>query len=238
MVHFHGSPAVVERELVAAGVPAVLVCVNYSGLSAAYARPFADAKLFGAMLAEVLAGLKARRLAPGDAVWQRVCVSSFSAGFGAVRAILRVPEYFDRVDALYLADTLYAGYVGDGPGRTVDPAGVADFCRFAAAAAEGRKRMIVTHSYLQPGSYAGTHETADELIRAAGAARREVDDRAPTGARIVSRAERVGFAVWGFAGRGPEDHMAHLRNLRFGYRLLAADGAHATQPFDPMGRRR
>jgi hypothetical protein len=220
VVHFHGAPRVVEREFTAAGLRAALVTANYRGLSSAYEKPFSDASLFRTLLDETLVELKTRRRVSPTADYRRVCVCSFSAGFGAVRALLKVPAHFDRIDALYLADTLYAGYVEQAGKRRVNPAHLHDFRRYAAAAAAGRKTLIITHSYLEPGTYAGTHETADDLIAFVGAARRAVDEPGPTGMRIISRADRSNFHVYGCAGTTGEDHMAHLRNLRFGYPLL------------------
>lgn len=225
LVHFHGAPSVVEREFAAAGLRGVLVCINYGGLSGTYAKPFADTKLFGAVLDETMASLKERKLVAADAAWRHVCVSSFSAGFGAVRAVLKVPAYFDRIDALYLADTLYAGYLGDPSAHKVNPGDVKDFCRFAADAAAGRKTLIVTHTYLEPGTYAGTHETAENLIAAAGATRRAVDEPGAAGMRIISRADRGRFHLWGCEGKTGQDHMAHLRNMRFWLPNLPLDRA-------------
>jgi len=220
VVHFHGAASVVEREFASAGLSAVLVTVNYRGLSRAYEEPFSDPILFQTLLDETLAELKTRARVAANAAWRRVCISSFSAGFGAVRAVLKVPAYFERIDALYLADTLYAGYVGAGPDRQVNPEHMHDFRRFAIEAAAGRKTLIVTHSYLEPGTYAGTHETADVLLAAAGVERRTVDEAGPAGMQVVSRADAGGLHVYGCAGTTGEDHLAHLRNLRFWYPLL------------------
>lgn len=220
VVHFHGGAATVEREFVAAGLQAVLVTVSIPGLSSAYERPFSDPALFGAILDNTLAELRQRGRVPATAAWGRVCVSSFSAGFGAVRAILKVPAYFERIDALYLADTLYAGYVEGEAQRRVDPEDVRDFCRYAQEAAAGRKTLLVTHSYVEPGRYAGTHETADALIACVGAQRRAVAEPGPAGMHVVSRVEQGGFQVWGCAGRTGEDHLAHVRNMRYWYEQL------------------
>lgn len=221
VVHFHGAPDVVEREFLAAGLRAVLVIVNYPGLSGAYERPFSDPALFGRLLDEALAALQEGGQLPRGARWRRVCVSSFSAGFGAVRALLAVPEHFARLEGLYLADTLYAGYVDDGQGgRRVDPANMRDFRRYAAAAVAGRKVLVLTHSYLEPGGYAGTHETADDLLAHVGLSRTPVDEPGPAGMRIVSRAELGCLLVYGCAGTTGAEHMDHLRQMRHWYRLL------------------
>lgn len=220
VVHFHGAPQVVEREFAAARLRAVLVTVNYRGLSRAYEKPFSDPALFDTLLDETIAELKKRKLVSSAAEWRRVCVSSFSAGFGAVRALLKVPAYFERIDALYLADALYAGYIEQHGQRVVNPDNMKDFRRFAAEAATGRKTMIVTHSYLEPGKYAGTHETADDLIAFVGAQRREVDEPGPASMRIIARADQGDFHVYGCAGTTGQDHLEHLRNMRFWFPLL------------------
>jgi hypothetical protein len=81
--------------------------------------------------------------------------------------------------------------------------------------------MVITHSYLQPDGYAGTHETADDLISFIGIHRRVVDEAGLNGMRIISRAGRGNFHVFGFAGTTGKDHKTHLQNMRFGFRMLA-----------------
>ncbi|MBK8913328.1 MAG: hypothetical protein IPM64_01800 [Phycisphaerales bacterium] len=245
VVHFHGVSAVTERELAAAGVRAVLLTVNYRGLSAAYERPMSDSRAFDDLLDQALVELKARGLMPVSGRWRRVCVSAFSAGFGAVRALLAEPRHFARIDALILADSLYAGYEEDAAGvKRPSPRNMHGFRRYATVAAIGRKALIVTHTYLEPGTYAGTHETADDLLAFVGveadspqlaglAARSEAELSARNGAELSARngaelsplpiLRRVSlgeFRVLRCAGTDGEAHMAHLRNLRVALRLL------------------
>ena len=77
-------------------------------------------------------------------------VTSFSAGFGAVREILKSPEYFARIDGVYLVDALYCGYVGDDPHSpepgVINPVLMRDFLQFAQAAADGEKHAAVTEA--------------------------------------------------------------------------------------------
>lgn len=223
IVHFHGAPSVVEREFTAAGVRAILVIINYNGLSRKYAVPFEDPKLFRRVMDESLAAAREKNLVATDASWRRVCVSSFSAGFGAVRELLAVPEYFDRIDSLLLADTLYAGYDGPPAEHRVNIEHLKEFRRYAQAAADGHKAMLMTHSYLEPGLYAGTHETAADLIAFVHAEPQPTDDVVPDKMTLVSKTARGRFIVWGFAGKTGEEHMEHLRNLRFGLVRLPLD---------------
>lgn len=228
VVHFHGVSSVTEREFAAADVRAVLITVNFPGLSAAYERPMSEPGRFAGILSEAMRRLVEQGRLPAEARWRRVCVSSFSAGFGAVRALLRQDGCFDRIDALLLADTVYAGYAETDGVRRPDPAHMEPFRRFASLAVEGRKTVFVTHSYLVPGGYAGTHETADDLIASVGASRVAGDDAdAPPPLRVISRADAGCFHVRGCAGDTGEDHMQHLRNLRWGLGQLLLDACAA-----------
>jgi hypothetical protein len=228
LIHFHGAPSVVQREATAAGLDAAVVAVNYKGMSGAYEKPFSDPPLFHSLLNEAwtAAGYA------GPPQWRRVCVSSFSAGYGAIRALLRQPEHAPRIDAIYLADSLYAGWLdadgpasGSGPAaapgaRRLNPQNIEPFRRYAAEAAAGRRTMIVTHGYYDPVKYAGTHVTADDLIAHVGAARRPVSEPGPARLRVTSRVQVGGLRIYGCEGNTGEDHGEHLRGLRFGFALL------------------
>lgn len=223
--HLHGAPAIVEAALVSAGWKAVLVEFNRKGLSSVYSAPFSDPKLFPALLDRVLREVEREGLAekprPG-----RVLVSSFSAGFGGVRELLKVPESFDRIDALVLADSLYCGYAGDKPSGGPDPEKMAGFRRFAAEAAAGRKTMLVSHSAQIPDGYASTTETADDLIRSVGGVAEPTRvDRGDGWSQ--TRGFREGrLVVLGFSGSEADDHMRHLRRIAELWKALP-------DPFDP-----
>ncbi len=213
LLHLHGAPSVIEPALSDSGWPGVLVEFNRKGLSSVYTKPFADRTLFPRLLDNVLKEFRGRGLSD-DPKLGRVAVSSFSAGFGGVRELLKVPEHAGRIDTLVLADSLYSGYEkDDAAARKVDPGLMAGFRDFAIRAASGPKTMIVTHSSQVPGGYASTTETADDLLRAVGVeATASRVDRG--GGWVQSRESRKGgFLVRGFEGEGPEDHMRHLRRI-------------------------
>ena len=204
--------------MVEARWPAVLIEFNRKGLSSVYAGPFADPKLFDRLLDGSLRALVDAKLADAPRLG-RVAVSSFSAGFGGVRELLKVPEHFRRIDALILADSLYCGYAGSPAEKRVDPALMAGFRAFALEAAKGSKTLVVTHSEQVPGGYASTTETADDLIQAVGG--RAADGRVDRGDGWVQAREfrERGMIVLGFEGEGPEDHMRHLRRVAVAWAL-------------------
>ena len=196
LAHFHGSAKVVEREFARAKKNAVLVTVNAKGLSAAYAHIVEDPDALQGVLDEALS--KIANAKPG-----RLYVSSFSAGYGAVRRILLQGKH--EIAWLHLADSLHAGYEEKKP----QPDQVAPFIAYAKSG----KPMWITHSAVVPGTYASTTETADALIEAVGAKREKADEKNARGMRLVSKADRGEFHVRGYEGDSGEAHLEQLRNL-------------------------
>ena len=228
MLHLHGAAPVVEKALAESGWVGPLLLFNRKGLSSVYTEPFRDPALFPRLLEktrkEIAAAWPAFDLKIG-----RVFVSSFSAGFGGVRELLAVPAHFARIDGVILADSLYAGYLGDDVAkRQIDPAKMAGFRKFAALAAAGRKTMIVTHSAQVPAGYASTTETADDLIGHVGGKALAIDEDWGDGWRLRRRFAKGRFLVLGFAGAGPEDHMRHLRRINRIWRAASEVDGHGT----------
>ncbi|MFM7242651.1 MAG: hypothetical protein ACKO40_00560 [Planctomycetaceae bacterium] len=214
LIHFHGAVDTIRGAMERAGTSATVVVVNQPGLSAAYAAPFRDdPKLFGALLAEP------PRAGGGDDAptprWRRVTLSCFSAGYGAVREVLRDEHSAARVDAIVAADSIYAGLDETTPAdgvRHIDPRDMAGFLAFARSAEAGEKVFVITHS-AQPTPYASTTETANFLLAALGIAREPVATAADEGFPQTSRAGRGRFEVLGFAGASGPAHLFHLRSI-------------------------
>jgi hypothetical protein len=107
VVHFHGSTWLPEVAAARVGGIAVITVQLGSG-SAVYARPFLDRALYTRLIAEAEA--KAGMTFP------RIALASWSAGYGAVREILRVPEHDAPVERVLLIDGLHTDYVEGRPG--------------------------------------------------------------------------------------------------------------------------
>jgi hypothetical protein len=210
-LHLHGSATVVEKNFVGAGRPGVLVTVVLPGLSGVYTERFKDPKTFQRILDEARTHLA--KLGVEKPAWRRVVVSSFSAGYGGVREMLKDEAAYARIDALVLADSLYAGYAGSGTERRVNPEQMSGFVRFAKAATAGEKWFILSHCLLKPDGYASTGETADFLLAAVAGKREAVEETWPGGLKLQTRYRGKQFEVYGFAGDAGPDHMRHLQNL-------------------------
>jgi len=212
LIHFHGAPETVQQAFARSGLDAVLVVINFPGLSTAYSRPFAtDHQLFQQIL-DRAATARADARHASETHWERITVSSFSAGYGAVREILKTPTYFDQIDALVAADSIYAGLRPEHSARQVEDAHMKDFLRFAALAAKGKKTFIISHS-AQATPYASTTETADYLLRALDLTRVPETTVRTESIRPSSHASRGRFLVLGCEGDSGPDHMQHLRHI-------------------------
>ena len=227
VVHFHGSAWLIEHHAARQLPRAALVTVQLGAGSSAYARPFSSVEAFDRLVDEASTAACDRQrpceLSP-------IVLTAFSAGYGAIRAILQHPSYHARVAAVLLADSLHAGYTGtieaiaprdvDAALDRIDAANLEALLRFAREAVAGRKAMWVTHSEVYPGTFASTTETADYLLRALQIVRRPALKQGPVGMQQLSEAGRGRFRVLGFAGNSGPDHMDHLYAIGRWFALL------------------
>jgi hypothetical protein len=205
-VHFHGPAWLAE--VAASRNHAAVISVHLGSGSAIYGRAFADARTFGKLLAE--AEKKA------GAKFGPVGLTCWSAGYGAIRAILKVPDYYDRVRFVLLIDGLHAGYrkgkLGPLESGLVER-DLAVFVRYGRDAAAGRRQLIVTHSEIFPGTYASTTETADYLLQQVGVRRQATRKPGPMQTQQLSEARKGKLLVVGYAGNSAPDHVDQLHAL-------------------------
>jgi len=215
VVHFHGGLAYMARDIEQYGFNTVLIYFSPGGFSSAYRVPFEDEKRFERLLDEAKDELREQERWAEDVDWDDVVVTSFSAGYGAVRELLKSPRYVREIDGVLLCDSLYAGYVGEPAERRVNPQQMKPFVDFAKRAARGKKYFTFTHSYIVPPGYAGTHETADYLAEALGLAWQGLDLDGPGGMHRDRTASRKNFTLVGGTGDDAIAHMIHLHEAGF-----------------------
>jgi len=142
-------------------------------------------------------------------------LSSFSAGYGAVRAILK--NYQSMIDGIILLDGLHTDYeperkvLSDGGKLNEDKLNV--FLTFAKLAVDNKKKFLFTHSEIFPGTYASTTETSDWLINSLVLKSHVVLKWGPGGMQQLSETIKNGLTILGFAGNTAPDHVDHLHNL-------------------------
>lgn len=215
VIHFHGAGWIPAQAVAALPRPTVAAVVNLGAGSGAYHRAFTDPAAFDTLLAAIAREVDAARGRPTRIA--RVVLVGYSAGHGAVRAILREPRHFARVDAVLLLDGMHTSYVPEGgllaTGASLDTANLAAFAGFARAAVRGEKRFVVTHSEIFPGTFASTTETADWLLAAIGLRRVAVLRWGPRGMQQLSEARAGGFSLLGYAGNSAPDHVDQLHAM-------------------------
>jgi hypothetical protein len=211
-LHLHGAYWAAEKNQVLSKQPGVLVTVVLPGLSAVYHERFKDPQTFRRILDEATARLREKLGHPQLEIGE-VAVTSFSAGFGGVRQMLQDPPTFDRVSTLVMADSLYAGFIGDPTKREVDPTNMEAFVRFAREAVAGKRRFVVTHTQLFTPTYASTVDTADYLLKALGGERKPVERDWGGGLTEIGEWGKGKFLLYSFKGETGPEHMLHLHNL-------------------------
>lgn len=215
VIHFHGAAFVAETAVSRMGSSYVGATVNLAPGSGVYDRTFSNAAVYDTLLEGI-----AREVAVAvgrPVTFSRVTLVGFSAGHGAIRAILRDSSHFASVGGVLLLDGMHTSYVPEGTvvekGGTLDERNLEAFVRFAQAAMRGEKRFVVTHSEIFPGTFASTTETSDHLLQALGLRRTPVLEWGPGGMQQLSEVRRGRLEILGFAGNSAPDHIDHLHGM-------------------------
>ncbi len=215
VIHFHGASWLPHQAVASLGSRTVAVALTLGAGSGIYDRSFSDPMVFDTLLATVTREVSTVTGRPSRIA--RVTLVGFSAGHGAVRAILRDPRHMARVDAVLLLDGMHTSYVPEGQvlaaGGTLDTMNLLSLTAFGRAAARGEKRMLIAHSEIFPGTYASTTETADWTIAALGLRRTPVLKWGPRGMQQLSEVHAGHFRVLGFAGTTAPDHIDQLHAM-------------------------
>ena len=208
LVHFHGDPQTYWNNAQYANLNAILVTVNYSGLSSAYSTPFSNAALFQQVVDEALTKVRQQSDIPDNLQWDKLAVSSFSAGYGAVREILKSATYRNDIDALLAADSLYASTAGDG---TPADSQMVDYKTFANLAKNSSKTFLFSHSQVPTFTYETTGECGDELMQYLGVSPSAYNVNGLGTLHFYRHAQSGNFQLWGALGTDGDSHLEHLR---------------------------
>lgn len=211
VVHFHGVADAVERQWSAARLGGVLAVANAGTWGRDYKAVYEQRGAYQRLLDRVDAQL-AELCPERPARVGRVALSGWSAGYAAIRAMLRDAGN-EPVDAVLLSDGIHASLVG-GAGRAVLSTDVEPFVAFGELARRGEKLLSITHSAIRTPDYASTTETTDYLLERLDLTR--VPARGAPGAdRVELRSEvtEQGFRLRGYSGESGPEHGWHLHAL-------------------------
>ena len=218
-LHFHGAHDIVQMAVQNRFPDAIAASVNLNGLSGAYQGYVGRSPhwMFVKLLAEIQQATATKR-------FDSITLSSFSAGYGAIRALLEDPRCVAMIDQLVLADTVYAsfGHQRNSLGSRPFPSQEQNkpFVDFAKLAVMGRKGMVLTHCELVPETYSSTEEVGQLVRDAIGAPLTSVDETWSNGLRVKGHIRKGRFVSIATRGNQGSDHLAHLRGIGTWYRLM------------------
>lgn len=217
LIHFHGASYVTQYAAMRYRGDVIGATLNIGSGSKVYGDAFADTARFASLLDSIITETK-NRLGHRITIRQ-VILSGFSAGYGAIRRILSTPVNYGKVDAVLLLDGFHTSYIPErrvlAQGGHIDSTGLQAYIDLArdATSRGSRKRFLITHSEIFPGTFVSTTEATDYLIRALGLKRTPVLKDGPLGMQQLNSTKKGRFAIMGFAGNTAPDHVDHVQAL-------------------------
>jgi hypothetical protein len=211
VVHFHGLSAAQESNTERSHLNAVVASVNVGVGSGPYENTFKEKWSFPNLLKVIDKQVKKSGRVPRGAHLGRIALSAWSAGYGSVSAILRVPANAKRVDAVLLADGLHTDFVGHSKTK-IDDAPLQKYAAIAEQAKRGEKLFALTHSSITipRHEYASTTETIGELLKLVDVNKEVTVADGPRGMMETYESHAGDFHVKGFDGTGVKDHINHI----------------------------
>jgi len=207
-IHFHTAEWFVIQEHLRRGATHPLAVFYLGEGSSVYRRAFEDAKRFGRVL-----GIIEHEL---TVPVKDVEISSFSAGYGAVREIIKTPAYVEHIRTIILADSIYAGRETNAVRQPLREH-IDVWVPFASAAIKGEKTFVFTYSAVPTTTYASSSECAHALVTALNVTDLEVPPSSTPAASdkdfpLLRRADAGNLHVWGYGGTNAQAHTTHARH--------------------------
>lgn len=218
IIHFHGASWLMEYHIAKHFPQSALITVNLGSGSRVYGTPFTQPEMFQNLIDEANKRLGLKR------GWSSITLVGFSAGYGAIRAILRHEANFKIVDNVLLLDGIHASYVPEGTrladGGVIKADDLDSYVKFAREAVSGKKKFIVSHSEIFPATYASTTECVDYLLNTLSLKRKAVLKNGPIGMQQLSEVNAKNFHILGYAGNTGADHGDQLQAMPEWLKLL------------------
>lgn len=222
ILHLNGNTDLVEQSYGFAGVNAVIAILNLGVGSGVYETRFEDPAALRLILSRAQKVMKARGLK--NPRLRRIGLSSWSSGFGGIFKILGQEEFFDRINAVVLIDSIHCGY--SPYTKALKPEQIGPMRKLAEKAVRSEALLTIVHSEIATYGYHNAHETTDFLLDWVHLPRRStrvfqplpnieamkmvVPNEYMRPLEPLTEAHRGEFHVRGYDGSGPMTHMLHL----------------------------
>jgi hypothetical protein len=179
LVFFHGDTWIPEVAAESNRTGAISVLAGEG--TEVYTKLFEDPQRFLRLLKE--AEVKAQK------PFGRVILGGWSAGCGALHQILKSPQSYARVNAVICIDGVHTDYLDGKPGSlesSLTEKNLRVWLHLGRDAMAGRKRFLLTHSEIVPGTYASSTETAEYSLKHLRVSRRAALKSGPMGMQQLS----------------------------------------------------
>lgn len=217
LIHFHGASYVSNYAATNYKGNLIAVIVSIGSGSKVYGDAFEDTTKFSSLIDSIVAG--AERHLSHKIKTQHLTLSGFSAGYGAIRKILGSQSNYSKVYAVLLLDGIHASYIPErtvlADGGKIDSTGLNAFINLArdASKKKSKKKFLITHSEIFPGTYVSTTEASDYIAQLLQIKTLPILQWGPLGMQQLSEARQNHFAIMGFAGNTARDHVDHFQGL-------------------------
>lgn len=218
-IHFHSAVWHAIQEHVDRGLSGPLIAFYPGEGSSTYEKAFVDQERLDRWIALVRDRMVARGW-PKETAFAAIDVTSFSAGYGAVRQLVRQPKNFERLRRVILADSLYGSLATvrpDFPFRIPLGDHIAVWRPLAEAAMRGEKTFVITASEVPTEAYASSSEMALHLVLTLKGSPVPASPDEPAAKDpefpLKARFDRGHFHVWQYGGQDAQAHMTHARHL-------------------------
>ena len=204
--HFHGASHVITEQFDRIDIPGLICNIHLGSFSSPYRIYFSDSTRFDQIISTV-----GKTLADSLGIYklpERIRIlTSFSAGYAAVREILRHPTYYSEIDAIVLADGLHCNSDSVRMQKQMK-----DFVQFARDAAAGEKMMLITHSSIQTSGYQSTTQTTQYLIDHVDMQIDSLNQNDVIGETFVQY-KKGNLLITGYRGDDGSSHMRHFYGI-------------------------
>jgi len=216
-IHFHSAIWHAMQEHLDRGATGPIIAFYPGEGSSVYAKSFEDKARLGRWMRAVEAEC-IKRGAPAGARVQSLAISSFSAGYGAVRQILEDPLAFNLIKRVVLCDSMYGSLDPNSQARIPANEHISCWKPLAESATRGEKTFCITYSQVPTPTYASSSECAAALVRMCGGDLRPVEKGTLSATLdadfpLLARFDKGHFHVWGYGGEDGQAHMTHARHL-------------------------
>lgn len=213
LIHFHGASYVPKAAVDAVNDNIILAVINLGMGSSVYEKAFFDKAVFPKLITKIDSVIQnySSRVFHSKEIY----LSSFSAGYGAIRRILQF--HTNMIDGALLMDGMHTDYIPEAveirKGGRLNTEKIDLYLELAIKAIRSEKRFLISHSDIYPATYASNKETTDYLLQKLNLSRIFTNKTNQIGMHQTSELFLGNFIVLGFDGETAQDHVDHYHAM-------------------------